>query len=439
MKLNWFSPLPPARTDIANFTARILPCLARRAAITLWTDAESWDPSLEQSATVRHFAGSDLPWPDVNFRDITIYNIGNDPRFHGSFTQLLARHRGYLIFHDTNVHELYRSWLVTRRKGRERYLALMAEQGGSEALDLARGQFSGATTIDEVLERFPLTHLPLAESFGAVLHNPAEYERLRAELHLPLTYLPLPYKSSDELCPSRTRTPRTAAPDDPYRLVLFGFLHGANRRLTPFLESLAAFPRKKAYRLDIAGEVKSESELNEQLDQLGLRDQVTYHGFVRDAELERLLHDADLAVNLRYPCRGESSGSQLRIWDHSLPSLVSRTGWYAGISAACAAFVRPEHEREDIHHHLDAFLNDPESYFRQGEAGRAFLAEHHTAESYVDGLLEFLASTRPYRGRRFTAPFAHHIAKDVLSDLDHPAAREYYLDRVGRELAAWGS
>jgi len=31
MKLNWFSPLPPARTGIADYTFGILPELSRRA------------------------------------------------------------------------------------------------------------------------------------------------------------------------------------------------------------------------------------------------------------------------------------------------------------------------------------------------------------------------------------------------------------------------
>src|SRR5439155_4075393 len=55
MKLNWFSPLPPAKTDIAHYTARILPALRAHAEVTLWTDQKDWDESLNLNAKVRRY------------------------------------------------------------------------------------------------------------------------------------------------------------------------------------------------------------------------------------------------------------------------------------------------------------------------------------------------------------------------------------------------
>ena len=51
-QINWFSPLPPARTGIADYTFGILPELSRRAEVTLWTDRTGWDPALEQYAAL---------------------------------------------------------------------------------------------------------------------------------------------------------------------------------------------------------------------------------------------------------------------------------------------------------------------------------------------------------------------------------------------------
>ena len=42
--IHWFSPLPPARTDIAEYTRRILPALNREAQVILWTDQGVWGP-----------------------------------------------------------------------------------------------------------------------------------------------------------------------------------------------------------------------------------------------------------------------------------------------------------------------------------------------------------------------------------------------------------
>jgi hypothetical protein len=70
---------------------------------------------------------------------------------------------------------------------------------------------------------------------------------------------------------------------------------------------------------------------------------------------------------------GESSISQLQIWEHGLPSLVTAVGYYATLPEETVAFVRPSHELEDIQAHLRRFLADPAAFSRMGLAGRRYL------------------------------------------------------------------
>jgi hypothetical protein len=55
---------------------------------------------------------------------------------------------------------------------------------------------------------------------------------------------------------------------------------------------------------------------------------------------------------------GEASGSQLRIWDHALPSIVSKNDWYATLPSETVAFVSPDHEIEGVKYHLKYFLKN---------------------------------------------------------------------------------
>ena len=64
MKLNWFSPLPPAKTGIARYSADLLPALCRRAEVTLWSDQPSWDENLNELAVIRHYD----PFIELNVR-----------------------------------------------------------------------------------------------------------------------------------------------------------------------------------------------------------------------------------------------------------------------------------------------------------------------------------------------------------------------------------
>src|SRR5438067_9267061 len=78
MQINWFSPLLVCRTDVAHYTARVLPALAARAEVTLWTDEPTWEPSLERYAHVRHFSAKHLAWSGINRADVNVYQIGNN-------------------------------------------------------------------------------------------------------------------------------------------------------------------------------------------------------------------------------------------------------------------------------------------------------------------------------------------------------------------------
>ncbi len=110
------------------------------------------------------------------------------------------------------------------------------------------------------------------------------------------------------------------------------------------------------------------------IGELGLGRLVSVHGFVAEAaELDAALQRSHLALNLRDPTMGEASASQLRIWQHGLPSLVTDIGWYATLPASTVAKVRRESELADIQMHLAEFLRAPERYREMGQAGRAYV------------------------------------------------------------------
>jgi tRNA (mo5U34)-methyltransferase len=124
---------------------------------------------------------------------------------------------------------------------------------------------------------------------------------------------------------------------------------------------------------------------------------VTLHGFVPDAELDRALDAAQMALNLRYPTKGEASYSQLRIWSHSLPSLVTRIGWYAEQPADTVSFVRPHFMVQDICTHLRAFAAGPGAYLESGRRGYEYLVERHSPRRYAAKIVEIAGQSAAYR------------------------------------------
>jgi glycosyltransferase involved in cell wall biosynthesis len=412
MKINWFSPLPPAKTGIATATGLLLPALAERAGVTLWTSQPEWDGIVERWAKVRRFDADELNHKALNQADITFFNLGNNALFHSAIWEASQRHRGITILHDICLQHFYAGYYRQNRQDRGAYVGEMRRYYQERGHIAAEAFWNGQTKADDLVEHFPLTQLALCNTLGVIVHTRSAFAEIKKMGRWPVAYLPL-------LRPA-CEPPRPENRDDsgPARkIIMFGHM-GLNRRIESTLEALARFPQKSALRLDIYGDLENESVVRTQIAALRLERIVHVHGFVAEEELVRALRAADLGINLRYPTMGEASGSQLQLWEYSLPALVTATGFYADLPADTVAFVRPESEIEDIQSHLRDFLADPQRFREMGKRGRKYLEKHHSSEGYVEGLLQMTTYAREF-GRDLVA---NNLAR-----------------RVGVELGVWFS
>jgi len=232
----------------------------------------------------------------------------------------------------------------------------------------------------------------LENALGAVVHTKDGFDELRVSNRCPVFYAPLPS------APILKAANADGHPAQPYRLIIFGHI-GRKCRLDAVLEALAQLPRRDSFRLDIYGEIDDPKTLRHRIQTLGLKETVTVHGYTPLAELDHALSTAHLAINLRYPTMGEASASQLRIWEHALPSLVTRVGWYASLSPDAVAHVHPDNEVADIRSHLESFLQDSARFERMGQHGRRLVETEHHPKAYVDTIISLVANARDFKLR----------------------------------------
>ena len=434
MKINWFSPLPPARTDIAHYTARIIPVLSRCCDLTLWTYQQEWDKTIEQYAPVRSFKEDNLAWSTLNRANATLYNIGNDGIYHKDIFLFSQQHSGIILLHDFNLHELFEG--IFRTQSDYKYLEMLQRFYGPKGLEEGIKYINNETTKDDMITMFPFYELALNNSLGAIIHNLDNLDCASDRNPSPVLYTPLPYVNDNNLRPLNLKKNSTEKRSK-LSLICFGYFGGANRRLIPLLESLAEFPKKDKLHLNIYGEIRFLDEVLSLIESLNLKRLVTFHGFVSGKELNDALDAADLAINLRYPTRGEASGSLLRTWNHALPCLVTKAGWFNQLPESCVAFVRPEAEKEDIHRHLDACLNHPEDYRAMGSAGRKYLEENHRSEGFVQNLMEFLPSVISYKSKVFALELGKRTAGKIADDFNDGYIQKYLLNRTAKEIYSW--
>ncbi len=385
VKVNFFSPLPPVRSEIGNHTLTVVEALREHAEITLWTPQTEAPVSTGEVPVVRYDPAS-LPWHQLNRADVNVYNIGNNATFHRGIFDVARQAPGVVVLHDTRLQHFFARYSETEGADREFYLECMRRSHGLQGVDEAKRFLARKQGIAALVDRFPMTAAALEGALAAVVHNAAEAAALAAQTRTPVFHLPLAFAAGPP--PER---PARVGQGWVLRLIVFGFM-GLNRRLESILNAVAATPDPDV-RLDIYGSLEDPAPVEEQVGRLGLSERVAIHGFVPAAALTEALAAADLAINLRYPSMGEASASQLRIWDGAVPSLVTRTGWYATLPADAVGFVEPEREVASIVEHLSALRADPEPFRRAGLRGRELLLERHTPGRYAEGLLQIAGLT----------------------------------------------
>jgi hypothetical protein len=144
----------------------------------------------------------------------------------------------------------------------------------------------------------------------------------------------------------------------------------------------------------------------------------------------------DVAVNLRHPTAGETSGTVIRLLGTGKPLIVNDTGSFAEIPDDAAAKVPLDDSEEEV---LLAYLRvlaaDEPLRRRMGENARRHMEVHHSlagsARAYADFLRETVETgARPFRA---VAPLTAYPESDLLSDLVREASAEMVDLGVGEE------
>lgn len=408
MRINYFSPLPPARSGIAEVAQQVIPALSRDAVVTVWTDQREWCQDLEQFASVRRYDPTQLDYRELHDTDLNVYHIGNNAQFHHGIWQVSQQVPGLVVLHDLKLQHLFYGIVYVRgAQDSAAYVGEISRRYGQEAGLTARAFVHDKLTIAAV-EDYAMTEWALENAAAVMVHTCTAFAQLTEYDRWPVGYQPLAFHAPPRL-------PSVPAVPPPYRLVIFGYI-AHNRRVEAVLEALGQLEPRAQFHLDIYGNLDDPDRINRCIEQWQLHEFVTVHGFVPDDVLDRALASAHLAINLRYPTMGEASLSQLRIWRHALPSLVTQVGWYAEQPDDTVCYVRPDYEIADIQQHLQALMTQPDRFRQMGAQGRQRLEALHSPAAYAQAIIRLAQQIKPGYQCRST---------------------QYWLERTAAILAPW--
>ena len=394
LRVAFASPLPPARTGIADYAGELLPYLAEHLDLELFTERPAEAPA-DLAARFPIAPLRELPAALASGRrDLAFYQLGNSAEFHGDIYRLLLAHPGVVLLHEFVLHHLVRE--LTYPAG---FAEAMRYSHGATGERAARRFLAGGGPADPWT--FPLFEQAVDASLAVVVHNRETRDRVLASRPLADVSV-VPHHFDATLLPGAVnRLAARAAlglPRDAFLVGTFGHVTPAKRMEA----TLAAFARLRrelpAARLLVVGEVSPHYNFAAVLAAHG-SDGVELRGRVGLDEMLRAMVAVDVAVNLRWPSGGETSGTSMRLLGLGKPVVVSNAGSFAELPDGCCAKVEVDWtEEETLLATLRLLAAEPELRRSMGEQAQRYMAAVHAPERVAAGMaaaLERVARERP--------------------------------------------
>jgi glycosyltransferase involved in cell wall biosynthesis len=351
MKAGLFSPLPPAPTGVADYSAALLPYL--RALGEVETNPSSCD--------------------------VPLYHIGNNT-LHREIYQRALEQPGVAVLHDAVLQHLLLGSL-----GESAYVEEFVYNYGEPLRDLARQLWrerarSGA---DARYFAYPMLKRIATVSRAVIVHNPAAASEVRR--HAPATEIAeIPHLFVRPSLPpdSETERLRQSLGLSSRSLLVGAFGHQREtKRLAVLLRAFQqAMERGADVRLLVSGDFVSRTFENS-IAPLLVHPRIVRTGHLSEPDLWRYAAATDLCVNLRYPSAVETSGIAIRMMGIGKPVVFTDTEAIARIPEnACLRIEAGPDEEETLAAYILWLAEERETAAEIGRRAAEHIAREHAPE-----------------------------------------------------------
>jgi glycosyltransferase involved in cell wall biosynthesis/SAM-dependent methyltransferase len=303
-KIAFFSPLPPARSGIADYSATLL-------------------EELRKLADVQAFSSKPSRFNPADF-DVVVYQVGNNAH-HDFCYETALEHPGVVVVHEANLHHLIAD-ITIKRGDWDAYMLAVEHEGDQQAIEYSKRVRALETGPD--YEGVPMLRRLLSRSKAAIVHSGCVETELRgAGFAGPIARIPhgawIPEAGRFEYRDRLGLTETTPL------IGIFGFLKPYKR----IAESLRAFRRLLRVLPDakmiLVGEPHPDFPLQSIIQSLDLSANVRLLGFRPLVEFVGYIAACDIVLNLRYPTVGENSGTLMRALGLGKAVIVSEVGSFS--------------------------------------------------------------------------------------------------------------
>ncbi len=350
MTVGFYSPLPPARTGVADYSAALLEALGRFGRV------------------------------EANPRraEVALYHLGNN-QLHRDIYRRALREPGVVVLHDAVLHHFFLGSL-----DRDSYVEEFVYNYGEWSRELAAGLWAGRarSAQDARYFRYPMLRRVAEAARAVVVHNPAAARMVSAHcpgapvVEIPHLFCPPAMLAAAEVI--RWRRSR-GLDSGTFLFGVFGYLR-ESKRLPVILRAWRKVKRAGLrVALLVAGEFSSPDLARAVTP---LTDGVLRAGHLPEREFWKLAAATDACLSLRYPAAGETSGIAVRFMGIGKPVLVTAGEETAPFPETACLRVDPgPAEGAMLAEYMTWLARFPEAAREIGRRAAAFIGEEHALEA----------------------------------------------------------
>ncbi len=417
MRIAWFSPLPPARSGIAAYSADLVPRLAPAHAIDCFSEANA-----------RDFVWKARRDP----YELVVYQLGNAP-CHDYMWAYLAAYPGLVVLHDARLHQSRARSLL--QQGRfDDYRREFWYDHPDARRDFVEYAVEGLG--GPIYYCWPMLRAVMRTARQVAVHNPRVAADLREEFPeasieaIRLGTMPFgrgpfgtgpfgtgPFGTASLGTAGAARRRVRASlglPDGAVLFAAFGKIT-AEKRVGAMLRAFEALARERAdVHLLLAGDASDYPALEVERASSAHAARVHVSGYVADEAVGDYLAASDACLCLRWPTALETSASWLQCLAAARPTIVSdlahlvdiptidprgrRASAAWGSAAMDPVAITPVAFAVDLLDEDQSLLlamrrlaDEPRLREELGRAGQAYWSAHHTLDAMAGDYQRLMA------------------------------------------------
>lgn len=308
-KLAFFTPLPPTKSGISDYSVELAYFLKNFFQITFVISDESQAPTILPSDT---FFLKYKEWRDLKNKKsfICFYHMGNNIYHDYIYDEILVN-PGVTLFHDFSLHHLIIERVASGKLTVEDYYRKIYQSLNYNLKSNDKLQFPISDLLKFIV---PLNEEIAKSSNKIIVHSNKSYNKFKKLFpKKKILKINFPYKKMDDEQELFDVKKNSFGYDDDCLIIsILGFCT-PTKQASFAMKALSRIKIKlKKFKFLIVGEVHESLNIDKQIKEYNLDKNVEIIGYTDFTTFKKYIIISDIILNLRYPSAGETSAVLLR-------------------------------------------------------------------------------------------------------------------------------